>query len=199
MPRIESLPLPPGLRSSPWTGVGDVYEVQEHLLLHYLGVKTGQDARVLPYKSAGSGGVWTCGFWAQPNWPWSHRHITWPAGRFFLYMLSHPGSPWDLAVGSKTCHLILSSCRSVRPEVGEAMAQVGGSRWDVSTVLGASAALCGHLGGGESASERRGILWRWRGPSGLRWVWRNGRGPHLDVKGEGLSRIHERGEAQRDT
>ena len=24
------------------------------------------------------------------------------------------------------------------------------------------------------ASERRGILWRWRGPSGLRWVWRNG-------------------------
>ena len=149
MPRIESLPLPPGLRSSPWTGVGDVYEVQEHLLLHYLGVKTGQDARVLPYKSAGSGGVWTCGFWAQPNWPWSHRHITWPAGRFFLYMLSHPGSPWDLALGSKTCHLILSSCRSVRPEVGEAMAQVGGSRWDVSTVLGASAALCGHLGGGE--------------------------------------------------
>ena len=23
------------------------------------------------------------------------------------------------------------------------------------------------------ASERRGILWMWRGPSGLRWVWRN--------------------------
>ena len=26
---------------------------------------------------------------------------------------------------------------------------------------------------GQYASERRGILWRWRGPSGLRWVWRN--------------------------
>ena len=30
------------------------------------------------------------------------------------------------------------------------------------------------------ASERRGILWRWRGASGHRWVWRNGRGPHLE-------------------
>ena len=26
---------------------------------------------------------------------------------------------------------------------------------------------------GGDASQRRGILWRWRGPSGLRWVWRN--------------------------
>ena len=31
--------------------------------------------------------------------------------------------------------------------------------------------------GSQGASERRGILWRWRGPSGLRWVWRNGRAP----------------------
>ena len=33
-------------------------------------------------------------------------------------------------------------------------------------------------------TERRGILWRWRGPSGLRWVWRNGRGPHLEGRQE---------------
>ena len=33
-------------------------------------------------------------------------------------------------------------------------------------------------------AERRGILWRWRGPSGLRWVWRNGRGPHLEGRQE---------------
>ena len=30
-------------------------------------------------------------------------------------------------------------------------------------------------------------VWRWRGPSGLRWVWRNGRGPHLEG-GWGVSR-----------
>ena len=36
----------------------------------------------------------------------------------------------------------------------------------------------------QGASERRGILWRWRGPSGLRWVWRNGRGPHLEGRQE---------------
>ena len=34
------------------------------------------------------------------------------------------------------------------------------------------------------SSERRGILWRWRGPSGLRWVWRNGRGAHLEGRQE---------------
>ena len=28
----------------------------------------------------------------------------------------------------------------------------------------------------QGASERRGILWRWRGPSGLRWVWLGGIG-----------------------
>ena len=27
-------------------------------------------------------------------------------------------------------------------------------------------------------------VWRWRGPSGLRWVWRNGRGPHLEGRQE---------------
>ena len=25
----------------------------------------------------------------------------------------------------------------------------------------------------KKTESRRGILWRWRGPSGLRWVWRN--------------------------
>ena len=30
-------------------------------------------------------------------------------------------------------------------------------------------------GSSQGASERRGILWRWRGPSGLRWVWRSNR------------------------
>ena len=30
---------------------------------------------------------------------------------------------------------------------------------------------------GVLCSERRGILWRWRGPSGLRWVWRNAQSP----------------------
>ena len=29
-------------------------------------------------------------------------------------------------------------------------------------------------GTSQGASERRGILWRWRGPLGLRWVWGNG-------------------------
>ena len=38
-----------------------------------------------------------------------------------------------------------------------------------------SLAFCrGPSGTSLGASERRGILWRWRGPSGLRWVWRNG-------------------------
>ena len=32
-------------------------------------------------------------------------------------------------------------------------------------------------------AERRGILWRWRGPSGLRWVWRNALGGPRRVGG----------------
>ena len=36
--------------------------------------------------------------------------------------------------------------------------------------------------GEAGTSERRGILWRWRGPSGFRWVWRNGRGPHDSLR-----------------
>ena len=44
-------------------------------------------------------------------------------------------------------------------------------------------------GTSQGASERRGILWKWRGPSGLRWVWRNGRGPHL----EGPSYLEQEG------
>ena len=28
------------------------------------------------------------------------------------------------------------------------------------------------------------MLWRWRGPSGHRWVWSNGRGPHLEGRQE---------------
>ena len=61
---------------------------------------------------------------------------------------------------------------------------------------------------GTRASERRGILWRWRGPSGLRWVWRNGRGPHLEPEARrgsqgasraapGKSGLHARGEGER--
>ena len=34
------------------------------------------------------------------------------------------------------------------------------------------------------ASERRGLLWGWRGLSGLRWAWHNGRGPHLEGRQE---------------
>ena len=44
-----------------------------------------------------------------------------------------------------------------------------------------SLAFCrGPSGTSQAASERRGILWSGRGLSGLRWVWRNGRGPHLE-------------------
>ena len=46
-------------------------------------------------------------------------------------------------------------------------------------------------------SERRGILWRWRGPSGLRWVWRNGRGPHLEGPGSPVPSTPERREGLR--
>ena len=35
----------------------------------------------------------------------------------------------------------------------------------------------------QGASERRGILWRWRGPSGLRWVWRNARASSAKTRG----------------
>ena len=39
------------------------------------------------------------------------------------------------------------------------------------------------------------MLWSWRGLSGLRWAWRNGRGPHLDVSTmlrRGLCRLTSR-------
>ena len=36
----------------------------------------------------------------------------------------------------------------------------------------------------QGASERRGILWSWQGLSGLCWVRRNGRGPHLEGRQE---------------
>ena len=80
------------------------------------------------------------------------RHLA--SKRFFLYLLSHSGSPWDLALGSETCHLILSSQGSVTSEVGEALAQVGASRWDVRTVLGASAAVW------TPGWKRKGGLWK---------------------------------------
>ena len=36
----------------------------------------------------------------------------------------------------------------------------------------------------QGASERWGTLWIWRGLSGLHWVCRNGRGPHLEWRQE---------------
>ena len=42
----------------------------------------------------------------------------------------------------------------------------------------------GYLRERPGASERQGILWGWRGLSGLRWAWRNGRGPHLEGRQE---------------
>ena len=42
----------------------------------------------------------------------------------------------------------------------------------------------GYLRERPGASERQGILWGWRGLSGLRWAWRTGRGPHLEGRQE---------------
>ena len=53
-------------------------------------------------------------------------------------------------------------------------------RTNLLQVLRKSVCMCVSQG----ASERRGILWIWGGPSGLRWVWRNGRGPHLEGRQE---------------
>ena len=47
-----------------------------------------------------------------------------------------------------------------------------------------SARLHRCFGTSQGASERRGILWRWRGPSGLRWVWRNRRGKTSFLEGQ---------------